>query len=146
MRSPCCLCICMCILLSLLCNDPVNTFLRQQWKNCWTRRFLYGQCCIKVESVYLCIALSLLSNGPVSMLPHQRRNVWRIVFYAAHYVTKESRRLFLHRTFCIPQGHRKQNNKWTLAHTKLTICPVMQITMQANTFFLRPTNIKNPLL
>jgi hypothetical protein len=82
----------MCIPLSLLGNGSVNTFLRQ-WIHAAVDEFL-GAC------VCLYIPLSLLGNNSVKTFPRQRRNVGGVVFYAAHVVSKESRRLVLPTTSC----------------------------------------------
>jgi hypothetical protein len=82
--------------IPLLDNGSVDTFPWQQihatTKNCWRRRFLYGPCRIKVESVGLSV---------YPLFPRQRRIVGGVVFYAVRVVSKEIRRLVLHRTSCL---------------------------------------------
>jgi hypothetical protein len=48
--------------------------------------------------VCLCISLSLLGNSSVHTFPRQRRIFGSVFFYAGHVLSKESRRLVLHRT------------------------------------------------
>jgi hypothetical protein len=50
--------------------------------------------------ICLCIPLTLLGNNYLKTLPRQRRIVGDVVFYSAHVVSKESRRLVLLRTSC----------------------------------------------
>jgi hypothetical protein len=58
---------------------------------------IVGSVCLRV---CLCIPLSLLGNNLVKTFPRQRRFAGDVVFYAAHIVSKESRRLVLPTTFC----------------------------------------------
>jgi hypothetical protein len=50
--------------------------------------------------VGLSVSLSLLGNNSVKMFPRQRRIIEDVVFYAVYVVSKESRLLMLHRTYC----------------------------------------------
>jgi hypothetical protein len=54
------------------------------------------------EILWVClyIFLSLLGNGSVNMFPHQRKIVGSVVLYVVCVVSKESRRLVLHRNSC----------------------------------------------
>jgi hypothetical protein len=100
----------MCVLvcftpLSLLGNSSVTHFCAneytQQYKNCWSRRFLCCPCHIKGESVNLYISLSLLGNGSVNTFPRQWRIVVGVVFSVVHVISKKSRWLVLPKTSCL---------------------------------------------
>jgi hypothetical protein len=51
--------------------------------------------------VCLCILQSFLENNSIKTVPRQRRMVGGVVFYALRVVSKESRRLLLHRPSCL---------------------------------------------
>jgi hypothetical protein len=97
---------CMSICVLLLGNGSVNTFPRQRIHA--TR--IGGRvvlCTIRVVSkespwICLCIPLSLLSNEVVNTFPRQRRIAADVVSFAVHVVSKESMRLVLHRSSCLP--------------------------------------------
>jgi hypothetical protein len=72
----------------------------QQYKNCWTRRFLCGPCIIKGEPVALCMYPSVVVRQRLGKnFTAATKSSWRRRFYAVSVVSKESRRIVLPSTY-----------------------------------------------